>query len=718
MRGTFLRNLYKSVRLASLGQMVSNTLISGLLYSEKGGALMALTDPVTVLPGVGPKREAGLASLGIHTIRDLLFYFPYRYDDLKVKDLAEAADQEKLTVKGIVVTDPVISRFGPHRSRVNVKLQIERSVILVTFFNQPWLKDRFQMGDEAAIFGKWDAKRRSLTGMKILATQSQDQPSMAAIYTVNKNVRMGTLLDLIKTAWERDQQNINDLVPASIREHYRLMSDAQLVHGMHFPDTPAEAKAARRTGVFREFFLFQLQIQALKQLNANSSNGLAIPYDNQALRALIATLPFALTNAQKRVVNEICADMRRPNHMNRLLQGDVGSGKTVVAAIVLYAAVTAGFQAALMVPTEVLAEQHFAKLTKLFKDFPVKLGLLTGSTSTKKRRELLSELRDGRLNLIIGTHALIQKGVDFHALGLVVIDEQHRFGVNQRKILQEKGQKPDLLSMTATPIPRTLAITAYGEMDVSTIDELPAGRKPIATTWLRKNQIDQVYRIIREQVQSGSQVFAITPLIAESEKIDLQNAEQLFVDMQKAVDNLGPVALLHGQMKPDEKDQIMRAFSDGKIAVLVSTTVVEVGVDVPNATVMAIFDADRFGLSQLHQLRGRVGRGQKAAQCLLIADPKNEQGIARMEIMTKTNDGFLLAQKDLEMRGSGDIFGDKQSGLPEFKVADPVGDFPTLEAAQKIVAQIFKTDPHLLQSDHQPLAAYLAESRQMLGSLD
>lgn len=496
------------------------------------------------------------------------------------------------------------------------------------------------------------------------------------------------------------------------------MSDAQLVHGMHFPDTPAEAKAARRTGVFREFFLFQLQVQALKQLNANSSNGLAIPYDNQALRALIATLPFALTNAQKRVVNEICADMRRPNHMNRLLQGDVGSGKTVVAAIVLYAAVTAGFQAALMVPTEVLAEQHFAKLTKLFKDFPVKLGLLTGSTSTKKRRELLSELRDGRLNLIIGTHALIQKGVDFHALGLVVIDEQHRFGVNQRKILQEKGQKPDFLSMTATPIPRTLAITAYGEMDVSTIDELPAGRKPIATMWLRKNQIDQVYRIIREQVQSGSQVFAITPLIAESEKIDLQNAEQLFVDMQKAVGNLGPVALLHGQMKPDEKDQIMRAFSDGKIAVLVSTTVVEVGVDIPNATVMAIFDADRFGLSQLHQLRGRVGRGQKAAQCLLIADPKNEQGIARMEIMTKTNDGFLLAQKDLEMRGSGDIFGDKQSGLPEFKVADPVGDFPTLEAAQKIVAQIFKTDPHLLQSDHQPLAAYLAESRQMLGSLD
>ena len=718
MRGTFLRNLYKSVRLASLGQMVSNTLISGLLYFEKGGALMALTDPVTVLPGVGPKREAGLASLGIHTIRDLLFYFPYRYDDLKVKDLAEAADQEKLTVKGIVVTDPVISRFGPHRSRVNVKLQIERSVILVTFFNQPWLKDRFQMGDEAAIFGKWDAKRRSLTGMKILATQSQDQPSMAAIYTVNKNVRMGTLLDLIKAAWERDQQNINDLVPASIREHYRLMSDAQLVHGMHFPDTPAEAKAARRTGVFREFFLFQLQVQALKQLNANSSNGLAIPYDNQALRALIATLPFALTNAQKRVVNEICADMRRPNHMNRLLQGDVGSGKTVVAAIVLYAAVTAGFQAALMVPTEVLAEQHFAKFTKLFKDFPVKLGLLTGSTSTKKRRELLSELRDGRLNLIIGTHALIQKGVDFHALGLVVIDEQHRFGVNQRKILQEKGQKPDFLSMTATPIPRTLAITAYGEMDVSTIDELPAGRKPIATMWLRKNQIDQVYRIIREQVQSGSQVFAITPLIAESEKIDLQNAEQLFVDMQKAVGNLGPVALLHGQMKPDEKDQIMRAFSDGKIAVLVSTTVVEVGVDIPNATVMAIFDADRFGLSQLHQLRGRVGRGQKAAQCLLIADPKNEQGIARMEIMTKTNDGFLLAQKDLEMRGSGDIFGDKQSGLPEFKVADPVGDFPTLEAAQKIVAQIFKTDPHLLQSDHQPLAAYLAESRQMLGSLD
>jgi len=322
------------------------------------------------------------------------------------------------------------------------------------------------------------------------------------------------------------------------------------------------------------------------------------------------------------------------------------------------------------------------------------------------------------LNLIIGTHALIQKGVDFKALGLVVIDEQHRFGVNQRKILQEKGQKPDLLSMTATPIPRTLAITAYGEMDVSTIDELPAGRKPITTTWLRKNQVGQVYRLIRSQVQAGSQVFAITPLIAESEKVDLQNAEQLFADMQKAVGDVGQVALLHGKMKPDEKDQIMRAFSHGDIAVLVSTTVVEVGVDVPNATVMAIFDADRFGLSQLHQLRGRVGRGNKAAQCLLIADPKNEQGIARMQIMTKTNDGFLLAQKDLEMRGSGDIFGDKQSGLPEFKVADPVGDFPTLEAAQQIVAKIFKTDPHLLAPEHQPLAAYLAASRMMQGSLD
>ncbi|KRO18596.1 DNA helicase RecG [Lacticaseibacillus saniviri JCM 17471 = DSM 24301] len=677
-----------------------------------------LTDSIATLAGVGEKRALALNSLGIATINDLLFYFPFRYTDLKVKPLEEVADQEQVTLKGTVVTPAVLTRFGPHKSRLNFKLQVEHAVVAVTFFNQPWLKEKFEMGVEAAIFGKWDGMRHSLTGMKLLATQNQEEPGLAAVYPVNKSIRQQTLIALIKQAYEADGDQIVDVIPEAIRTHYRLLSDQQLVAWMHFPETDAQAKAARRTAIFREFFLFQVQLQSLKTQTDAPQNGLMIPYDNQALRQLIATLPFDLTNAQKRVVNEICADMRSPEHMNRLLQGDVGSGKTIVAAIVMYAAITARYQAALMVPTEVLAEQHFAKLSQLFADFPVRVALLTGSTTGKKRRDILADLASGEIDLIIGTHALIQDAVNYNSLGLVIIDEQHRFGVNQRRILQEKGLKPDLLSMTATPIPRTLAITTYGEMDVSTIDELPAGRQPITTTWIRKNQMDLALQRINEQLAQGSQVFAITPLIAESEKIDLQNAEQLYQDLQQALGDKANVALLHGQMKPDEKDTIMRAFSDNIYQVLVSTTVVEVGVDVPNATVMLIMDADRFGLSQLHQLRGRVGRGKKAAYCILVANPKNDTGIERMQIMTETNDGFVLAQKDLELRGSGEIFGDRQSGMPNFKIGDPVGDFTILEVAQQEAKQIFTTDADLSAPEHAGLAHYLSQNRERQGSLD
>ncbi len=679
---------------------------------------MALTEALTVLPGVGPKKAEQLATLGLTNLGDLLFYFPFRYDDLQVKDLAEAADQEKLTIKGVVVAPPVVSRFGPRKNRLNLRLQVDHDVVLITFFNQPWLKDKFEQGEEAAIYGKWDAKRHTMTGMKVLATQEVDAPDLAGIYPVNKHVRQATLVELVKTAYEREAQTMGNVVPAAIRAEFRLLDDAQIVHGMHFPDSAAEAKAARRSAIFREFFLFESQIQALREDSHSAGNGLAIPYDNQAVRGLIQTLPFTLTTAQKTVVNEICADLRAPSHMNRLLQGDVGSGKTIVAAIVMYATVTARYQAALMVPTEVLAEQHYAKLKKLFAPFDVTVALLTGSTSAAARRPILAGLRSGAVDIVIGTHALIQKAVDYANLGLVVIDEQHRFGVNQRRVLQEKGLHPDLLAMTATPIPRTLAITAYGEMDVSSITELPAGRKPITTSWVRKNQVRQAIDRMRQELAAGHQVFAITPLIAESEKVDLQNAEQLYEKLSTAFAGQAKVALLHGQMKPDEKDAIMRAFAANEVQVLVSTTVVEVGVDVPNATVMAIFDADRFGLAQLHQLRGRVGRGAAAAYCVLIADPKNDAGVERMTIMTTTTDGFKLAEKDLALRGSGDLFGDKQSGLPEFKVADPVADYATLAAAQQVAAALFASDPTLDAPELAPLRAHLARMQQQTGSLD
>lgn len=679
---------------------------------------MALIDAVTTLPGVGAKRAEGLAQLGIQTVKDLLFYFPFRYDDLKERDLESAVDGEKITIKGTVVAPPVISRFGPRKTRVNIRVRVQYVIVSVTFFNQPWLKDKFHEDQEVAVYGKWDATRSSLSGLRVLATQDADSPAMAAIYPLSKSVHQAFLMGLIKTAYAEYADQIGDVIPAEVRSRYRLLSDRELVQWMHFPTQPAEATAARRSAIFREFFLFESQLQLLKHRDARPDNGLTIPFDNAKLRAFIGTLQFELTGAQKRVVNEICADMRRPLHMNRLLQGDVGSGKTIVAAISMYAAVTANFQCALMVPTEVLAEQHFAKLSKLFTDLPVRVALLTSSATAAARRNILADLRGGDIDIIIGTHALIQKDVDFAALGLAIIDEQHRFGVNQRDLLREKGLKPDVLAMTATPIPRTLAITAYGEMDVSTIDELPAGRHEVTTSWLHKNQMGQALAAIRASVAAGGQAFVITPLIAESEKIDLQNAEAVFADLQAELGPEMPVALLHGQMKQDEKAAIMRAFSDNETKVLVSTTVIEVGVDVPNATLMLILDADRFGLAQLHQLRGRVGRGKKAAQCILVADPKTEQGVSRMEIMTETTDGFKVAQKDLELRGQGDIFGNKQSGMPDFRLGDPVTDFNVLEAAQQTASEIFTADPELSTTAHAALHAELTYLTRMNGALN
>lgn len=679
---------------------------------------MALTDSVSVLGGVGAKRQQALAGLGIKTIADLLFYFPYRYDDLKERDLQTAVDGEKITIKGTVVSAPVVSRFGARKTRVNIRLRVEHAVVMVTFFNQPWLKDRFHEDQEAAVYGKWDASRSSLTGMRVLATQDEDTPSLAAIYPLSKSVHQKFLMDLIKEAFKRDGDEIQSVVPVTIRQRLRLLDDRTLVQWMHFPETAEQATAGRRSAIFREFFLFEARLQQMKAHAAAPAAGLRIPFDNQAVRAFIGRLPYELTNAQKRVVNEICADMRSPKHMNRLLQGDVGSGKTVVAAICMYAAVTAHFQCALMVPTEVLAEQHYAKLSKLFAPLPLRVALLTSATKPADKREILDALRTGEIDIIIGTHALIQKDVDFAALGLAIIDEQHRFGVAQREILRSKGLKPDVLAMTATPIPRTLAITAYGEMDVSTIDELPAGRKPISTYWMRKNELGRVVEMMRAEIHKGGQCFVITPLIAESEKMDLQNAESVYADMQERLGPKVQVSLLHGQMKNEEKSAIMHDFEAGKTQVLVSTTVVEVGVDVPNATMMVILDADRFGLAQLHQLRGRVGRGKQAATCVLVADPSTEQGISRMEVMTSTTDGFVVAQKDLELRGQGDIFGAKQSGMPDFRLGDPVGDFNILDTAQRCAASIFTLDPELLEPEHQELKSVLRRTAVAAGSLN
>lgn len=671
---------------------------------------MNLQDPVTALSGVGEKRAETLATLGIETIEDLLSYYPFRYEDIQERQIQEINDQEKVTLKGLVVSPAVLNRFGYKKSKLSFRLMQENDVFMVSFFNQPYLKDKVVVGEEIAIYGRWDAKRQTLNGMKILSSSSQNE-GFSPIYHVNKSIRQTTLIQLIKQAFEQYYGYIEENLPQNLVDKYRLFARNEAMWAMHFPKTMEDHHQAKRRVIFEEFFVFQMKIQGLKTKEKAEKNGLSIPYDIQKLKAFIASLPFELTNAQKKVTNEICKDLLSPKHMQRLLQGDVGSGKTIVAAIVLYAATTAGFQGALMVPTEILAQQHYQSLAELLHSFEVNVALLTGSTKTKERQQILTDLKSGELDIIIGTHALIQDEVDFVHLGLVITDEQHRFGVNQRKVLREKGYKPDVLFMTATPIPRTLAITAYGEMDVSIIDEMPAGRIPIVTRWVLPKQLDQVLKWGQTELASHHQMYVICPLIEESESLDVENAQKIYEQLRDYYAPDYQVGLLHGRMKNDEKDAVMQAFKENQLQVLVSTTVIEVGVNVPNATAMIIIDADRFGLAQLHQLRGRVGRGSQASYCILVANPKNEVGKERMKIMTQTNNGFVVSQKDLELRGPGEVFGNRQSGLPVFHFADIVADAHILEVAREEAQAIYAQKDWQILPMYQDLVNYLGTDK-------
>jgi ATP-dependent DNA helicase RecG len=671
---------------------------------------MNLQDPVTDLSGVGAKRAETLATLGIETIEDLLSYYPFRYEDIQERQIQEINDQEKVTLKGLVVSPAVLNRFGYKKSKLSFRLMQENDVFMVSFFNQPYLKDKVVVGEEIAIYGRWDAKRQTLNGMKILSSSSQNE-GFSPIYHVNKSIRQTTLIQLIKQAFEQYYGYIEENLPQNLVDKYRLFARNEAMWAMHFPKTMEDHHQAKRRVIFEEFFLFQMKIQGLKTREKAEKNGLSIPYDIQKLKDFIASLPFELTNAQKKVTNEICKDLLSPKHMQRLLQGDVGSGKTIVAAIVLYAVTTVGFQGALMVPTEILAQQHYKSLSELLLSFDVNVALLTGSTKTKERQQILADLQSGDLDIIIGTHALIQDEVNFSHLGLVITDEQHRFGVNQRKILREKGYKPDVLFMTATPIPRTLAITAYGEMDVSIIDEMPAGRIPIVTRWVLPKQLDQVLNWGKTELSQNHQMYVICPLIEESESLDVENAQKIYEQLRDYYAPDYQVGLLHGRMKNDEKDAIMQAFKENQLQVLVSTTVIEVGVNVPNATAMIIIDADRFGLAQLHQLRGRVGRGNQASYCILVANPKNEVGKERMKIMTQTNNGFVVSQKDLELRGPGEVFGNRQSGLPVFHFADIVADAHILEVAKEETQAIYAQKDWQILPMYQDLVNYLGNDK-------
>ena len=664
----------------------------------------ALFAPVTDLKGVGTKTAAALGSLGIYSIYDLLFYFPFRYDELQTLPLDQIMDGQKVMLKGIVATEAFVSRFGYKKSRLSFKMRIDHDVIMVNFFNQPWLKNKIEIGQEVAIYGKYNVARQSLSAFKFVAAKENDS-GMAPIYPVNRHVKQKKLVDLINLAIDDFIDQVQDIVPEKLRQEYRLLKDQVIIEKMHHPKNSHEAELAKRSAIFREFFIFELQL-ALLTRNDGKQMGYAKKYDLTEIAQLTKSLPFELSDDQKHVVNEIFADMHSDGQMRRLLQGDVGSGKTVVAVYAIFAAITAGYQAALMVPTEILATQHFKKIDELLRPLGVRVALLTGNTKTLERREIYRELTDGTINVVIGTHALIQDSVIFKKLGLVIIDEQHRFGVGQRQALINKGDQPDILAMTATPIPRTLALTVYGDMTVSEINHLPAGRKPIISTWKTSSQMKEVYRQMQEQLNQGFQIYAVTPLITESETLDLKNAEEWHEKLSHDFPN-HKVVLLHGQMPGAQKDEIMTAFAAGEIDILVTTSVIEVGVDVANANMMVIYNADRFGLSQLHQLRGRIGRGQTQSYCVFLADPKTDSGKARMKIIASTNDGFKLAEEDLKMRGEGDLFGKAQSGLPEFRVGDVVNNYNTLVVAQKEARALVAADPDLSDPGHKALKQVL-----------
>ncbi|MGW6166259.1 ATP-dependent DNA helicase RecG, partial [Bacillus altitudinis] len=577
-------------------------------------------------------------------------------------------------------------------------------------FNRPYLKRSLVLGDTVSVTGKWDKNRQSIMVQEFKKGTHEQDGSIEPVYSVKENVTVKMMRRFVKQALSLYVDHAEDPLPKQLVAAYKLMSYQEALKTIHLPETRDSLKQARRRFVYEEFLIFQLKMQAIRKKEREKTSGIQHPFSKEAVFEFVHSLPFPLTKAQSRVLDEIMADMASPYRMNRLLQGDVGSGKTAVAAIALYAAHLSGFQGALMVPTEILAEQHADSLYQLFEKWGLNIALLTSSVKGKRRRELLERLKEGDIDILVGTHALIQDEVEFQQLGLVITDEQHRFGVEQRKKLRSKGQDPDVLFMTATPIPRTLAITVFGEMDVSVIDELPAGRKQIETYWVKHDMLERIFAFVDKELRKGRQAYIICPLIEESDKLDVQNAIDVHSMLTEAYRGKWSIGLMHGKLASDEKDQVMRDFTSNEVQILVSTTVVEVGVNVPNATIMVIYDADRFGLSQLHQLRGRVGRGEHQSFCILMADPKSETGKERMRIMSETTDGFELSEKDLELRGPGDFFGKKQSGMPEFKVADMVHDYRALETARKDAAELVQSEAFWTDPEYKELRQTLVDS--------
>jgi ATP-dependent DNA helicase RecG len=668
-------------------------------------------DPITgslqYLKGVGPRRAADLQRAGLSTIEDLLYRFPTRYEDRgHFQTIASLKPGVAAAVAGEVLSCGVRPTRRP-RFRIFEMLVRDRTGSLrAIWFNQPFLSDVFHAHQRVILFGKLELTSHGLQMQnpqyELLTEEGDDQDApdtehtlhtgrIVPIYEKTGQLTAKIQRAIVHQALQTLPAELPDPLPPAVRERQKLIDRRTALLQVHFPASDASVdqlnafrSAAHRRLIFEEFFLFQLGIVLRKRRANVERKPRAVVVTGATREAVRQVLPFKLTGDQKTAIREIVADMQRPQPMNRLLQGDVGSGKTIVALMAALVAMENGLQVAFMAPTEILAEQHFFNIRRLLERSRFRIALLTGATAARKRRETIAELAGGSIQMVIGTHALVQEEVAFRELGLAIIDEQHRFGVLQRATLRAKGLHPDVLVMTATPIPRTLALTTYGDLDVSVIREMPPGRHPIATTARPESRRDEIYAFVRRQLDEERQAYIIYPLVEESSKVDLKAATEMADHLSQDVFPEYRVALLHGRMKQDAKDRVMGAFVRGEFQILVSTTVVEVGVDVANATVMVVEHAERFGLSQLHQLRGRVGRGAHKSYCILLyQSPLSEQGRDRLKALTETADGFEIAERDLQQRGPGDFFGTRQSGIPTLRVGDLIRDHQLMEEARR-----------------------------------
>ena len=665
-------------------------------------------DSIGTLKGVGEQREKRFLRLGIETLEDLITHYPRDYKDrttlTKIADLK--LDEENTFVAKIVAEGKSIRQGKLVFTRLQV--QDDTGKVTLVWFNQPYMATALKIGELYLFTGKLQEKYKK----KEIASPEHEPirthfagGRIIPVYASVEGLSQKVLRTFMEGVLKECPSNWEENIPQWVRMKYQLAERTFAIQNIHFPKTEQAFYDARFRLVFEEFFLLQGALYALKGQMTQNGDGI-IMKEKKALKQVLKLLPFSLTRAQQKVINEIEQDMSSGKTMNRLIQGDVGSGKTAVAMAAAFWAIANGYQVAMMVPTEVLAQQHNQSFLEIFGKAGIEVVLLTGSMRAKEKREALENIATGRGQMIIGTHAVIQKGVVYHKLGLAITDEQHRFGVKQRGMLSEKGDAPHTLVMTATPIPRTLALILYGDLDISIIDELPPGRKEIDTLAVTPEYHQRIYTFMKKEIQMGRQCYVICPMIEENEKLEVQSVLNHTEELKEELSGCR-VACVHGKMKPKEKQQVMEAFSAGQWDVLVSTTVIEVGINVPNATIMLIENAERFGLAQLHQLRGRVGRGAEQSYCILVSEAKSAVSKERLKAMVKTRDGFVISEADLKLRGPGEFFGTRQHGLPELKIANIYQDMEVLKKAQEAVGLLFADDPNLKKAEHWGIGRYL-----------